>query len=103
VGVNCFTGENELEVSTPRVVPHPYDPDRREEAERKQLANLQAVKRHRDNQEVGRLLKRLGQAARKEEENLFPYFLEGVKAYATVQEMCDVLREFFGEYRPAGI
>lgn len=103
VGVNCFTGENELEVNTTRLVPHPYDPKRREEAERKQMANLKEVKGRRDNREVGRLLKGLGEAARKEEENLFPHWIECVKGYVTVQEMCDVLREIFGEYRPAGI
>ena len=103
VGVNCFTGENELEVNTTRLVPHPYDPNRREEAERKQMVNLKEVKGRRDNREVGRLLKGLGEAARKEEENLFPHLIECVKGYVTVQEMCDVLREIFGEYRPAGI
>jgi len=35
--------------------------------------------------------------------NLIPHFLECVKAYVTLQEMCDVLREVFGEYRPATI
>ena len=37
VGVNCYMGENELDVSTTRLVPHPYDPQRRDEAERMQL------------------------------------------------------------------
>lgn len=103
VGVNCYTGENELEVTTTRLVAHPYDPQRREEAEERQIANLQAVKKKRDNKEVARLLKELKAAAQKEEENLLPYFLNCVKAYVTLQEMCDVLREVFGEYQPATI
>jgi len=32
------------------------------------------------------------------DENLIPYFLDAVKAYATIGEICDVLREVFGEY-----
>jgi methylmalonyl-CoA mutase N-terminal domain/subunit len=103
VGVNCFTGESELEVSTTRLVPHPYDPERRENAERRQVQSLQEVKRTRDNPEVSRLLKELKQAAAQEEVNLIPYFIKCVKAYATVQEICDVLREVFGEYRPAAL
>lgn len=103
VGVNCYTGENELEVTTTRLVAHPYDPKRREEAEEKQIANLKALKEKRDNKEVARLLKELKSAAQKEEENLIPYFLHCVKVYVTLQEMCDVLREVFGEYQPAAI
>jgi len=103
IGVNCFLGESELEVTTARLVAHPYDPDRREEAERRQIAHLREVKSRRDSKEVSRLLKELKGAAQKEEANLIPHFLECVKAYATLQEMCDVLREVFGEYQPATI
>ena len=103
VGVNCYRGENELEVATTRLVPHPYDPHRRDEAERLQIAHLKEVKQGRDNKEVARLCQELKIAAGKEEVNLMPHFLECVKAYVTLQEMCDVLREVFGEYRPATI
>ena len=103
VGVNCYLGENELEVATTRLVPHPYDPHRRDEAERLQVAHLKEVKQRRDNKEVARLCKALKIAAEKEEMNLMPPFLECVKAYVTLQEMCNVLREVFGEYRPATI
>ncbi len=103
VGVNCFLGEHELEVTTTRLVAHPYDPDRRDEAEKHQIESLHAVKKQRDNGEVKRRLKELEAAAPKEEENLIPYFLGCVKAYVTIQEMCDVLRGVFGEYRPATI
>jgi methylmalonyl-CoA mutase N-terminal domain/subunit len=103
VGVNCFLGEHELEVSTTRLVPHPYDPQRRDEAERLQLTHLKEVKDKRDNKEVARLLKELKAAAQKEEVNLIPSFLACAKAYVTLQEMCDTLKEVFGEYRPATI
>ncbi len=101
VGVNCFLGEHELEVSTTRLVPHPYDANRREEAERLQLSHLKEVKAKRNQQDISRLLKDLKAAAGREEVNLIPHFLNCAKAYVTLQEMCDVLREVFGEYRPA--
>jgi len=103
VGINCYTGEGELEVQTTRLVPHPYDPERRENAERRQVENLREVKRIRDNREVARLLKELNRTAAKEEINLIPPLIECVKAYATLQEICDVLREVFGEYRAAAL
>jgi methylmalonyl-CoA mutase N-terminal domain/subunit len=103
VGVNCFTGEHELEVTTTRLVPHPYDPGKMELAESKQIANLKEVKRTRDSRLVSRLLTELEQAARKETEDLIPRLIECVKAYATIQEMCDVLREVFGVYEETNI
>jgi methylmalonyl-CoA mutase N-terminal domain/subunit len=103
VGVNCFVGEHELEVGTTRLVPHPYDPERRIRAEEQQIVNLKEVKRSRDNKEVARLLEELKQKACKEDENLTPHLVECAKAYASVQEVCDVLREVFGEYEPPSI
>jgi len=101
VGINSFTGDQELEVTTTRLVPHPYDPERRENAERRQVESLREVKSVRDNKEVARLLKELKREAAQGEVNLMPHFIDCVKAYATIQEICDVLREVFGEYRAA--
>ncbi len=103
VGVNRFTGENELTVTSNRLVPHPYDPKKREDAEARQIANLAKVKRERDNQKVEANLKALHRAAKDEKENLVPYFLDGVKSYATLGEMCNVLRDVFGEWSQRGI
>ena len=103
VGVNRFTADNELNVATSRLVPHPYDPTKREDAEERQLVNLAKVKKERDNRRVQSTLKELHKAAQDEKENLIPYFLDCVKAYATVGEMCNVLRDVFGEWEPAGI
>jgi methylmalonyl-CoA mutase N-terminal domain/subunit len=103
VGVNCYTGEGELEVETTRLVPHPYDPDRRDKAEEIQVERLRSVKKTRDNPKVAGLLKELKAAAAREEVNLLPQLIECVKAYATVQEICDTLREVFGDYQPAAI
>ena len=99
VGVNCFTEENELEVSTNRLVPHPYDPQRREEAEAKQIAKLRQIRKERDNERVQATLKRLKKAAHDEHVNLVSPVLEAVEAYATVGEICDVFREAFGEWK----
>ena len=103
VGINCFTGEHELEVTTTRLVPHPYDPEKMELAESKQIANIKEVKRTRDNHAVSRFLKDLEEAAKRENENLMPRLIECVKAYASVQEMCDVLRGVLGKYEETEI
>lgn len=103
VGVNKFTGDHELEVLTTRLVANPYDPQKRELAEARQKANLAEVKRSRDNREVARVLRELEAAARREEVNLIPLLIQGVKAYATLGEMCGVLRGIFGEYRPVAL
>jgi len=103
VGVNCFTGDHELEVTTTRLVPHPYDPEKMELAESKQIANLKEVRRTRDHRALSRLLKDLEMAAKKETENLLPRLIECVKAYATIQEMCDVLRGVFGTYEETNV
>lgn len=102
VGANKFTGDNELKVTTSRLVPHPYDPKKREDAEERQLANLAKVKKERDNHRVQSTLKELHKAAKDEKENLMPYFLDCVKTYATIGEMCNVLRDVFGEWEPVG-
>ena len=102
VGVNCFTGEHELEVLPSRIVPHPYSPEEREKAEEKQINKLKKIRRERDNQKVEATLKRLREAARDEDVNLVPPILEAVKAYATVGEMCSVFKEVFGEYTEGG-
>jgi len=100
VGVNCFTGENELDVVINRIVPHPYDETKREEAEEKQIKKLAEIKRSRDSRLVSQLLTELREKAQKDDENLIPHFIECAKAYVTLQEMCDVLRETFSEYEP---
>jgi len=98
VGVNCFTGEQELDIGTTRLVPNPYDPDKRERAEEEQKKKLAEVKKSRDGREVSRLLGELKVKAGKEEENLIPLLVESVKAYVTEGEICEVLREVFGVY-----
>ena len=72
-----------------------------EAVEEKQIARLQQVKKERDNRKVGQILKDL-RTASKTDKNLMPYVIEAVKEYATEQEICDVWRDIFGEYRDPG-
>ncbi len=99
VGVNCFTEDYELDVTTTKMIAHPYSDEKRYKAEELQKANLVEVKRTRNNREVTRLLGELEKAAKKEEVNLIPIFIDLSKEYATLQEQCDVLRSVFGEWQ----
>ena len=98
VGLNAFTGPEELGVIPPRMVPHPYDPMKRDEAEKGQIANLSRVKSQRDNQLVKTCLRRLKEVVQDEDANHLPVLIEAVKSYATVGEICNVFREVFGEH-----
>jgi methylmalonyl-CoA mutase N-terminal domain/subunit len=68
------------------------------EGERRQLERLSRLRRERDNELVSVKLEALRQAARGKE-NIMPYLLEAVSTYATLGEVCGVLRKVFGEYR----
>lgn len=103
VGVNKFNSERDLEVIPPRIVPHPYDQSRIESAEARQLHRLRAVKQQRSQSDVDSCLKAIRDAANDEQANLIPHFIDAVKARATVGEICDVLRDVFGFYKPEGV
>jgi methylmalonyl-CoA mutase N-terminal domain/subunit len=62
-----------------------------------QMQKLEQLKGRRDNGAVQASLSALGQAARGED-NLLPLILQAVRVYATLGEICDTLREVFGEY-----
>lgn len=91
VGVNCFQVEEEQPKNLLRVNPAIA------EAQKERLRSLRA---RRDERAVASALKGI-EAAAKGEDNLIPPILEAVKAYATIGEICDVLRDVFGVYRPA--
>jgi methylmalonyl-CoA mutase, N-terminal domain len=93
VGVNKFAGEREeaLEV-------HALDSDLR----KRQLARLGQVRSERDQGSVDRALKELEEAARGNENLLYP-MKEALAAYATLGEVSDVLRGVFGSYEPKNI
>jgi methylmalonyl-CoA mutase N-terminal domain/subunit len=102
VGVNAFTGEQEIEVMPNRMVPYPYDADKRAKAEEKQIAKLKKIKKERDNRQVEKILAQLKEAANDEKVNLMPLTIEAVKAYATIGEICGTLKQVFGEYSGYG-
>jgi methylmalonyl-CoA mutase N-terminal domain/subunit len=64
---------------------------------RHQRQSLEELKKRRDHSRVQAALEALASAA-PTEKNLMPYLLECVRAYATLGEMCDVLRRVFGTY-----
>lgn len=103
VGVNTFTGDQELEVLTTRLVADPYDPERRAIAEENQIAKLKRLRAERDNAAVKASLKNLDQALRDESQNTFPAFIQCAQAYATIGEVGDVMREVLGEYKEYAI
>lgn len=67
----------------------------------RQIARLEKIKAARDNEAVKAALEKLREAA-KGTENLMPYLIDAVKTYATLGEICGVLREEFGEYKQSG-
>ena len=64
---------------------------------RQQREKLEQLRRKRDHSRVRTALESLGSAA-STKANLMPYILECVRSYATLGEMCDVLRKVFGTY-----
>ena len=86
---------NEYTVDAPLTIPIlEFDPD----GERRQIARLQELRRTRDNERVGVALNALRDAARGTQ-NMMPFILDAVNAYATLQEITDVLRGVFGVYQ----
>jgi methylmalonyl-CoA mutase, N-terminal domain len=73
-----------------------------ESAGERQLRKLEELRKSRDAGRVARSLDGLRDAARSTR-NLMPPILEAVRAYATVGEMCDALREVWGEYEETAI
>jgi methylmalonyl-CoA mutase N-terminal domain/subunit len=88
-------GVNEYATDEPIMIPI-LEMDK--EGERLQLERLSRLRRERDNEMVSTKLEALRQAA-KGNENLMPYIFEAVSAYATLGEVCGVLREVFREYQ----
>jgi len=65
----------------------------------RQTAKLARVKQRRNEQKVGQALGALCEAAKRQDVNLMPPILGAVQEYATLGEICQVLREEFGEHR----
>ena len=97
VGLNAYQNEGKEEIPVFRGNP---------ETERKQIAQLQALREKRDGARVTETLSNLADAARAKE-NLLPKLIESVRAYATMGEICDslreVYREVYGVYKPSQV
>jgi len=98
--VNCFTGPNEIEVTVNRIFEATYDPVLMKTAEERQKAALAALKRERDGSAAVSALKTLGEKAKDETVNLMPFICDCVENDATLQEICDVMRDVFGIAEP---
>jgi methylmalonyl-CoA mutase, N-terminal domain len=88
VGVNDFVQDDEAPIPILYIDESTAD---------RQMARLQELKKTRDNDQVRRSLDRLSETARGTGNTMYP-LMECVKAYATVGEMCDALRQVWGEY-----
>jgi methylmalonyl-CoA mutase, N-terminal domain len=103
VGVNDFVIEEE----SPNIL---YID---ESVARQQTAKLQALRARRSNQEVQRRLEALKKAAGQEPKaanngnvsgaNTMPFIIDAVRAYATVGEVCEALRQVYGTYTEVSI
>ncbi len=95
VGVNKFVDEQKQDEE---VVLTKIDPN----LTRKQIEKLQKVKSERNNPKVKDALKVLKEKA-KGTENLVPAIQDAVREYATIGEICDTLREVFGEHTESAV
>jgi methylmalonyl-CoA mutase N-terminal domain/subunit len=92
VGVNEFTGEEK-----------PIEILRIDESVRtQQTKQLRKLRSERSSEEVARQLTTLRKAAQGTE-NLMPHIYDAVKAYATLGEICDSLRDVFGTHEEASV
>lgn len=89
VGVNRFRTESEVPIGAFRIDPS---------VESKQIEGLNRLRKERNGRRVGESLQYIREVA-KGVENLVPPILEAIRAYATVGEICDTLRDVYGEYQ----
>jgi len=90
VGVNKFVTNEETPKNLLKIDP---------ELQRFQIQKTNAVKKQRNNQAVREKLELLRETAHRTEQNLMPPILAAVKEYATLGEICGILRQEFGEYQ----
>jgi methylmalonyl-CoA mutase N-terminal domain/subunit len=93
VGVNKYVTEEDIPVEILEID---------EELEKQQIEKTDRIKQERDNKRVNECLERVREAC-EGTQNVMEPLIEAVKSYATLQEVCDVFRQVFGEYRDPGI
>jgi len=89
VGVNTYCTDEECKIDTFK---HDID------EERKIINSLNQLKTIRNEDLVQKKLSELKEIA-KTSKNIMPIMIEVVRTYATIEEICNVLREVFGEYK----
>ncbi len=89
VGVNKFQTSGEQPMDLLRMDPA---------TSQRQVERIKEVRLSRDQGKVSDALQELRKAAQSDD-NLMPHILKAVKAYATLGEICGVLRDVFGEYQ----
>jgi methylmalonyl-CoA mutase N-terminal domain/subunit len=89
VGLNKFTLDEEVDPDLLKVD---------EALEKDQISAINTIRSNRNQAEAEKALKALRENAKTPDSNLIPYILDAVKAYATIGEICNVMREEFGEY-----
>jgi len=90
VGVNAFQVDEKIDLERLAVDPS---------IEQGQRARLAALRQRRDAAKAQELMGRLDAAARTSE-NLMPLFIACVENDLTLGEICNVLRQVWGEYQP---
>ena len=90
VGVNKYVEEDEKPINILKID---------EIAEKNQVKRLKELKRNRNNEMVSRSLDKLRDAMQDENVNLMPYIMDCVRNYATIEEISNVGREIFGEWK----
>jgi methylmalonyl-CoA mutase N-terminal domain/subunit len=95
VGVNKYRDEGEE--------PHPFFRADNPALEKAQVAKLAELRSRRDSAAVESALAGLRAAAEDPKADLMPPIIEAVRGYATLGEICGVMRDVFGEYRALAI
>jgi methylmalonyl-CoA mutase, N-terminal domain len=90
VGVNRYELEEDTSVEILRIDPA---------LEQKQIDRVRALRARRDSAAVESSLKALKEGASKDDVNLMPLIVDASRAYVTMGEMCDALREVWGVWR----
>ena len=90
IGVNKFRDAEKPSIELLKVNP---------EVEEKQKRRLELLGKERDKESVKKALVEIKRIA-ESKENLMPVVLDAVKSYVTLGEICSILKEVFGEYRP---
>ncbi|GAB3052368.1 acyl-CoA mutase large subunit family protein [Virgibacillus ainsalahensis] len=89
VGLNKFKLEEEINPDLLKVD---------EALEQSQIKSLEEIRSKRNDSKVNSALEAISEAAKTPDTNLIPFILDAVKNYATIGEICNVMRSQFGEY-----